>query len=63
MSNTRVVQGRPVTLQDLDQIRHLVSAHPDWSRRRLSEMLCAEWNWRNGVGRLKDESTFPLRSM
>jgi Domain of unknown function (DUF4338) len=60
MRNARVVQGRPVTLQDLDQIRTLVSAHPDWSRRRLSEVLCAEWNWRNGVGRLKDMATRTL---
>jgi hypothetical protein len=53
-SQTPVVQGRLVTRGDLEQIRELIAAHPDWSRRRLSEVLAAEWNWRNGAGQLKD---------
>ncbi len=60
MSDARVVQGRSVTPQDLDRIRDLVSTHPDWSRRRLSEVLCAAWDWRNGTGRLKDMATRSL---
>ena len=55
-----VVQGRVVRAVDLEQIRGLIAAHPDWSRRRLSEVLAAEWNWRNGVGRLKDMATRSL---
>lgn len=60
MSEALVVQGRPITPQDLDRIRALVSTNPTWSRRRLSEVLCAEWNWRNGTGRLKDMATRAL---
>ena len=53
-SETAVVQGREVTGADREQIRELIRAHPDWSRRRLSEVLAAEWGWRNAAGRLKD---------
>jgi hypothetical protein len=28
--------------------------NPAWSRRRLSEVLAQEWDWRNGSGWLKD---------
>jgi len=31
-----------------------------WSRRHLSEVLCGEWDWRNGAGRLKDMATRTL---
>jgi len=60
MNEALIVQGRPVTETDLDQIRQLIAAHPEWSRRRLSEVLCAQWNWRNGAGRLKDMATRTL---
>jgi hypothetical protein len=26
----------------------------DWSRKRLARELCVLWDWRNGMGRLKD---------
>ncbi len=55
-----VVQGRQVTTHDLDRIRALVVANPHWSRRRLSEALCAEWDWRDAAGRLKDMATRTL---
>jgi hypothetical protein len=54
MSETLVVQGRHLTEEDILNIRRLISDHPEWSRRRISEVLCAEWDWRNGNGRLKD---------
>jgi len=57
---TAVVQGRPVTPADLEQIRQLLAAHPDWSRRRLSEVLAVGWNWRNAAGQLKDMATRSL---
>jgi hypothetical protein len=53
-SETAVVQGREVSPADLEQIRELIRAHPDWSRRRLSEVLAGEWDWRNAAGQLKD---------
>jgi hypothetical protein len=53
-SETAVLQGREVSGADLEQIRELIRGHPDWSRRRLSEVLAREWDWRNPAGRLKD---------
>jgi hypothetical protein len=54
MNQTLLVQGRRVTPQDVARIRELLGMNPGWSRRRLSEVLAAEWNWRNGAGQLKD---------
>ncbi len=54
MSEVLVVQGRRLQPADIVWIRELIAGNPCWSRRRLSEALCAEWNWRNGSGRLKD---------
>jgi hypothetical protein len=39
---------------DLASVRSLLSAHPDWSRWRLSRVLCEQWDWRNRAGELKD---------
>jgi hypothetical protein len=46
-------RGRAVTRDDVHQIRALVAAHPEQSRRALSETLCSVWDWRqaNGVTR------------
>lgn len=41
----------PVQLQ---QVRDLLEAHPDWSRYRLSRELGALWNWRAPNGQLQD---------
>ena len=60
MSDGLIVQGRKLTTADLLQIRQLIADNPDWSRRRLSEILCAEWDWRNGSGRFKDMATRTL---
>jgi len=60
MSDALVVQGRRLTTQDILRIRRLIADNPDWSRRRLSEVLCAEWDWRNGSGRFKDMATRTL---
>jgi hypothetical protein len=54
MNETIVVQGRRLEAQDIARIRELIAGNPGWSRRRLSEALCAEWNWRNANGRRKD---------
>lgn len=48
------VQGRSMSGSDLESVRSLLKAHPDWSRWRLSRVLCEQWNWRNVVGELKD---------
>jgi Domain of unknown function (DUF4338) len=43
-----------VTPEQLDWIRRLIQTHPNWGRYRLSQHIAREWNWRNGVGQLKD---------
>jgi hypothetical protein len=60
MNDSLMVQGRKLDMQDILHIRQLIAEHPDWSRRRLSEVLCCEWDWRNGSGRLKDMATRTL---
>jgi hypothetical protein len=53
MSEVLAVQGRRLATEDIIRIRQLIEENRDWSRRRLSESS-AEWDWRNGSGRLKD---------
>jgi hypothetical protein len=48
------VQGRTLTGDDLAWLRALIAEHPSWHRTALSVHLCQVWDWRNGVGRLKD---------
>jgi hypothetical protein len=49
-----IIQGRRIGASELEQIRQLLAANLNWSRRRLSEQLARLWAWRNGVGQLKD---------
>jgi hypothetical protein len=60
MNESLIVQGRKLDAEDILRIRQLIAEHPEWSRRRLSEVLCSEWDWRNGSGRLKDMATRTL---
>jgi len=50
------VQGRDLTVQDLQQIRDLIANNPTWSRRHLSIELCERWQWRADNGKIKDMS-------
>ena len=54
MDNRLIIQGRQIGPAELEQVRGLLAAHPDWSRYRLSRELCQVWNWRNPVGQIKD---------
>ena len=49
-----VLQGRLIHANDLEQVRSLIAAHPDWSRRAVSVDLARAWNWRTPTGQLKD---------
>jgi hypothetical protein len=49
-----MVQGRRLDEPELEKLRQWVRGHASWSRRRLSVELAARWDWRNGVGQLKD---------
>ncbi len=48
------VQGRWLVTADILRVRQLLAENPTWSRRRLSEALAEEWDWRNASGQLKD---------
>lgn len=54
MDQTLIVQGRRLDRPELENLRHWVSGHPGWSRRRLSVELASRWDWRNRAGQLKD---------
>jgi len=54
MSESVMVQGRQLETSDIFRIRQLMAENPNWSRRRLSEVIAQEWDWRNGSGQLKD---------
>lgn len=54
MLETQTIQGRSISGEDIAQIRRLIDAHPQWSRRRISETLAEQWDWRNAAGQLKD---------
>jgi len=45
-------RGRVVTTADGHFIRALIAAHPEQSRRALSETLCQAWDWRQANGAL-----------
>jgi len=59
MSESIICQGREVCEPDLRRLRQLIGAHPDWSRHRITQQLCRQWDWRTQTGRLK---TFAARS-
>jgi hypothetical protein len=54
MNEVVMVQGRQLEPSDIFRIRQLMAENPTWSRRRLSEVIAQEWDWRNGSGRIKD---------
>ncbi len=55
-----VIQGRELNTSDIEGIRGLLQAHPEWNRTRLSRKLYALWDWRNAAGRPKD---MPARTL
>lgn len=48
------IQGRVIGAVQLKKVRHLLAAHPDWNRTRVSQALCEAWDWRTPMGQLKD---------
>ncbi len=49
-----VIQGRIVTLEDIQFIKKLLADNPRWHRTKLSQELCKIWNWRASNGQIKD---------
>ena len=54
MTETFLIQGRPIGSLELAQVRSLLTEHPEWSRYRLSRHLATLWDWRTLTGQLKD---------
>jgi hypothetical protein len=54
MSEIASYRGRVITQADVEFIRQLIAAHPDFSRRALSQKLCEAWNWRQPNGQVRD---------
>jgi hypothetical protein len=54
VNEEQIIQGRRISPNEVEQVRQLLAAHPDWHRTRLSKELAVLWCWRNGVGQLKD---------
>ena len=49
-----IIQGRKLSEEDIETIRSLMAAHPEWLRSRISVELCKLWGWRTDNGVLKD---------
>ena len=45
-----------ITIEQIEQIRQMMIAHPDWHRTRVSKELCELWDWKSEVGQIKDLS-------
>ena len=54
MEQSRIIQGRRVTADDIGDIRQLIRTHPEWHRTCLSRELSRQWNWVAANGQLKD---------
>lgn len=60
MDTTLICQGREIDAAQIDWLRSVVSDHPQWSRHRITQHICLQWNWRTHAGRLK---TMAARSL
>lgn len=49
-----ILQGRSISLPDIEFIKDLLASNPSWNRTRLSKEVCQAWNWRRDNGELKD---------
>ena len=47
-------RGREITRKNILYIKELIAAHPRDSRRRLSQKLCEDWQWKQPNGALRD---------
>jgi hypothetical protein len=59
-SETFICQGREVSQGDLEWLRATIGEHPDWSRHRITQQICQQWDWHTHTGQIK---TFAARSL
>jgi len=60
MNEIITCQGKAINKSDLLWLQEIVDSHPNWSRHRITKMICDHWNWRTQTGQPK---TFAARSM
>lgn len=54
MNEAITYRGRMISSEDVTFIRKLIMQYPQASRRRLSQLLCEAWDWRQCNGALCD---------
>lgn len=45
-----VYRGRPISAEDIACLRDLIARHPTATRRKLSRLVCEDWDWRQANG-------------
>jgi len=55
MNKVITFRGRSITEEDVAVVRKIITAHPDGSRRFISQEVCRAWDWRQPNGILKDQ--------
>jgi hypothetical protein len=56
----RLVQGRMITLENLQEMRRLITDNPQSSRYNLAILLCHLWEWYSPAGKIKLRSAREL---
>ena len=54
METILTYRRQSVTSENITTIRQIIEAHPDKSRRFISQEVCRQWDWRQPNGVLKD---------
>ena len=49
-----VIQGRLISINEIETIKKLIEENPSWKRTRLSKELCKLWQWHTPYGQMKD---------
>ena len=60
MKERLLLQGRKISIDDIQLIINLITDNPEWHRTKLSKELSKIWNWRRANGDLKDMSLLKL---
>lgn len=54
MVEVMVYRGRGISAEEIEWMRDLIGRHPEASRRRLSQLVCEAWEWRQPNGALRE---------
>lgn len=60
MESSQIIQGRRLRESDIDDVRELIRAHPEFSRRRLAVALAIRWKWQSATGQIKNFAAYSL---